>query len=230
MALVSDIINQAFLDIGGYAVGETITGAEQTDAFLRLNQMLSSWSTEQLTCPDFQHEEFSLTAGTNLYTLGPAGSLVTSARVLRITGGQSVSGNFRSALKIMSFDQFAATIADPLSGATVLGEVLAVDGSFPSINLRIHPMPAASPGGLWLDFWSAIAQFVTVGDTVTLPDGWQDALHFNLALRLYPQYARAGGIDPTLAANAQTTKGALNALNAQILGMMQAPPPPSGGQ
>jgi hypothetical protein len=180
--------------------------------------------------PNMLHTSFALTAGTNIYTLGTGGSLVTAARALRVTGAQSVSGGFRSVLKVMSFDQFAAEVADPIAQTSVLGEVLAADGSFPSINLKIFPMPAGNPGALWLDYWSALAQFATVGDTINLPDGWARALHYNLALEIYPQYARAGGIDPVLAAKAQESKGALNALNAEILGRQQAPPPQGGGQ
>jgi hypothetical protein len=229
--LVSDLIFFSFLDLGAVAPGETLTAAEQADAFARLNMMLSSWSTEGLSAPSLFHGSFALTAGTNLYTLGVGGALVTALRPIRVTGAQSVSGNFRMGMKVMSFDQFAQQVSDPIASASVLAEVLAADGSFPLINLRVHPMPAAAPGTLWLDYFAAIAQFVTVGDTVNLPDGWTDALHFNLAMALAPQYARAGGIDPTLEGKAQTSKGALNALNAEILGQQQAPPPQQqGGQ
>jgi hypothetical protein len=227
--LVSDIITDSFLDLGAIAPGETITAAEQTDAFLRLNFMLSSWSTEQLSAPSLTHTGFMLTAGTNLYTLGTGGTLVTAARPLAVTGATSVSGNFRGPVKVMSFDQFAAEVADPLASASVLAQVIAADGSFPSINVRVHPMPAAGPGTLWLDYWMAIAQFATVGDAVTLPDGWIEALHWNLALKLYAQYARPGATVDAIAGNAQASKGALNALNAKILGLQQAPPPQAQG-
>jgi hypothetical protein len=130
---------------------------------------------------------------------------------------------------VISFDQFASEVSDPMSSTSVLANTVAADGSFPNINIKVFPVPAAAPGTLWLDYWSAIAQFITVGDTLNLPAGWQDALHFNLAVRLYPQYARAGGIDPVLAANAQSSKGALVALNAQILGEQQQAPA-AGGQ
>jgi hypothetical protein len=229
MALVSDIINQALMDIGGYAVGETMTSAEQADAFMRLNQMLDSWSREQLTLPNYLHTSFAMIAGTSVYTLGTAGTLVTAAVPLRVTGAASVSGNFRSNCRVISFDQFASEVSDPMSSTSVLANTVAADGSFPNINIKVFPVPAAAPGTLWLDYWSAIAQFITVGDTLNLPAGWQDALHFNLAVRLYPQYARAGGIDPVLAANAQSSKGALVALNAQILGEQQQAPA-AGGQ
>lgn len=220
--LVSELITQAFLDLGGIATGETITGAEQADAFLRLNQMIKSWSTEELTVPTKTHTGFAMVTGTVAYTLGTAGTLVTAGRVLRVTGASSVSGNFRQACDLLSFEQFAAQVSDPLGSQSVLAKVVAADGSFPSINLKVFPVPAAGPGTLWLDYWMAIAAFAAVGDTITLPEGWEHALHFNLAVSLYPQYARASGIPPELAANAQQSKGSLVALNQSILGQGQA--------
>jgi hypothetical protein len=230
--LVSDVIFNSFLDMGAVAPGETLTAAESADAFARLNMLLSSWSTEGITVPSLLHGPFTVAAGTNNYTFGVGGTLATTSRPIRVTGAQSVSGNFRMGMKVMSFDQFAQEVSDPIASASVLAEVLAADGSFPLINLRVHPMPAALPGILWLDYWAAIAQFVTVGDTLNLPDGWPDALHFNLALALLPQYGRAGGADPMLLQNAKRTKDALNNLYAQINPLPQGPPQPQqqGGQ
>jgi hypothetical protein len=228
--LVSDIINEAILDLAGIAPGESLTTAELNDAFARLNAMIASWSTEGLTVPYFSHTAFTITQGVSVYTLGTGGSLVTTARPMRVSGASSVSGNFRSAMKVVGFDQFAAEVGDPIASSTVLAKVLAADGSSPSINLRVFPVPATSPGTLWLDYWMELAQFATTGDSVTLPDEFVDALHFNLAVRLYPQYARAGGIPPELAANAQSTKQALVARNSAIQGLdQQAPPAPGGG-
>lgn len=48
-----------------------------------------------------------------------------------------------------------------------------------------------------------------MGDTVNFPSGFEDALHFGLAVRLYHAYPRQGGIPPELAANAQNTKAAI---------------------
>jgi hypothetical protein len=230
MALVSDLLNQAFLDLGAIAPGDSNTTLELSDAFLRLNQLIKSWSTEQLTVPSMTHQSFAVTAGTDAYTLGPAGTLVTALRVLRVTGASSRQGNFRSAMHVMSFEQFAATIEDPMSSATVLAKVLAADGAFPLINLRVYPMPATGPGALWLDFWSAIPAFVAQTDAITLPEGWERALHLNLAVDLYPQYGRTGGIDPSLLGLAQASKASLVKLNADILGAPQAPPQGGGGQ
>jgi len=227
--LVSDLISEAFLNLGAIAPGEGNTPLELADAFMRLNQLVASYSSEQLTMPNMTHTSFAVAAGVDTYTLGVAGSLVTAAQPIRVTGAASVLGNFRSSMHVMSFDQFAATIDNPQGGSSQLAKVLAADGANPAINLRVYPMPAATPGALWLDYWMAMAQFTAPGQTVALPTGWERALAFNLAVELYPQYGRAGGIDPVLVGNAQASKASLVKLNADILGAQQQAPPAGGG-
>src|SRR5579883_1336177 len=108
---------------------------------------------------------------------------------------------------------------------TPIPAMVAADTSFPLINLRVFPPPSSSPGTIELAFWTPLLKFATVGDTVNMPDGWEDLLHFDLALRLYPQYARSSGLDPGLAANAQNAKAALIPQNT-----MSAPAQPQAPQ
>jgi hypothetical protein len=221
MALVSDIINEAFLDLNAIAAGESITSAEQADAFLRLQQMLDQWSAEQLSVYTVVHAGFTITAGTTVYTLGTAGSLATAAIPVRVTGAAGVAGAFRGPIKVVSWDEFDALTKDGSGEVAVIPEILAADNAWPAINIRLFPTPAASPATLWLDYWTSLAQFSTVGDTVTLPPGFQKALHTNLAVDLYPQYARPGTTVEILAAQAKAAKQSIIDLNAQILGMQQ---------
>lgn len=223
MALVSDIITEAFLDLGVIAAGQTITTEEQTDAFLRLNQMLANWSAEHISVFTETHQSFTLTAGTDAYTLGTAGTLTTSAYPVKITGASAVSGGFRAPVRILSFEEFHGEIDDSRGTTSILASVIARDNAFPSINLKVWPKPATSPGNLELDYWTQIAAFVTVGDTVSLPPGFEHAIHYNLAVALYPQYARQSGPDPVLIQNADRSKQAIMAVNQTILGMAAEP-------
>lgn len=231
MSLVSDIITQSFLDLGAIAPGEGITDAEETDAFGRLNQMVATWSTEQLTVYTVIHQSFTLTAGTDAYTLGAAGSLETAGGVVpvRITSAASVSGNFRSPVKVVSFQTLTEMASDPLASTSVLAKLLAADNGWPSIGVRVFPMPAASPGSLQLDYWTAITAFAGVGSTVSLPPGFEAALHWSLAVELWPQYARPGNSIDIIAANATKAKAAIVALTAQVLGLPAAGAPAAGG-
>jgi hypothetical protein len=85
--------------------------------------------------------------------------------------------------------------------------VLAADEAFPLINIRVFPTIAA--GSLELAYWTPITQFVNVGDTLALPPGWFQMMVWNLAILLYPEFARLGGLPPEIAANAQNSKAAL---------------------
>jgi hypothetical protein len=217
--LVSDLITEVFLTLNEFTVGRTISVPEQTDAFMRLNQLLDEWSTEQLLVPSPVHQSFTLVAGTTIYTLGVAGTLVTAAKPIRVTGAASMVGNFRAAVKVVSWDAFDAEIEDRLATLSQLAKVLAADGASPNINLQVFPVPAPSPGTLWLDYWAALAQFATVGDTLAMPVGFQNALHYGLALKLHPLYARPGATSiDYIAAQASASKAKLSELNAAILG------------
>jgi hypothetical protein len=223
MALVSDILTEAFLDLGLISPGQTITSEEQTDAFLRLNQMLKSWSNEHVSVFTESHSSYALVAGTSAYTIGTGGTFVTSARPVKICGASAVSGAFRVPVKVMSFEDFHAEIDDSRGITSILPQAMARDNSFPSINLKVFPTPATSPGNLEIDYWTELTAFATVGDTVTLPPGFEDALHYNLATRLYPQYARQAGIDQALVLNAQLTKTSITALAASVFSAAPEP-------
>lgn len=237
MALVSDLINEAFEDLGVLAVGETITTAEQTDAFLRLNQMIASWSREGLTVPQEAHGSFTLIQGVSDYTLGTGGILVIPSPAMRVTGasskaffvGATAYTAVRQPCRLISFDEFNATVSNPLGISGVLVDTVAADRDSPNINIRVHPTPnLIATTVLELNYWIAIPSFATVGDTVAFPQGYEHAIHNNLAVILYPMYGRPGGIDPVLAANAQNGKQALVQLNAEIAGkapVSPAPPP-----
>lgn len=220
---VSDIIQEAFLDLAVVQPGETISATMQAAAFLVLQQMYASWGAEQLMAYSIHHDSFTLTAGTTNYTLGPSGSLATFARPARVTGWSSSSGNFKNGGPISSFEQLHAVAKGQTGKRSVLAEMVAADGAFPFINIEVFPTPDASPGALRLDFYAYLESLGTVSPLI-LPDGWEAALHFNLAIALYPQYARVGsGAIEALAANAQNSKGIIVRRNAEILGMQQQP-------
>lgn len=222
MATVAELISQSFVDLGVITPGETITTAMQTAAFLLLQQMMASLSVEQVMNYVVYHQTFSPVAGTAAYTVGTAGTLVSTANPERITGWASVSGNLRNGGRIISFEEYHATVKDPLSSRSVLAAVVAADQLWPSINIRLWPTPDTSPGSLELDYYAPLPVFAAVGDTVTLPNGWQAMLHFNLAIALSPQYGRMGERHlKELAANAQNAKNVIAQKNAAVLGLQQ---------
>jgi len=219
---VADLITEAMLDLNAIAPAETITTAEQTDAFMRLNQMLATWSNEQAMVYKVYHQSFALTAALATYTVGTAGSMVSTADPVRITGAAGVSGNFRSPCKLLSFDQFEAQVNDGQSTTAILPSVVAADNAYPSINIKVWPTPSAG-GNLLLDYWAALTAFSAVSDVISMPPGYENAIQSNLALLLYPQYGTRTTDNrlASIAAMAKSSKDAIIAKNAAIFGMGQ---------
>lgn len=221
MATVDNVIDQAFNALGVTQPGETVSATIKTAALATLIELMANLSVEQAMNYVVYHQTFSLVAGTAAYTVGTAGTLTATANPQRITGWQSISGNFRNGGPIVSFEQFHATVKDPLASRSVLAQVVAADQLYPSINILIWPTPDTAPAGLILDYYSDLPVYSATSDMVTLPSGWILMLVYNLAIALAPQFARVGGIPDSLAADAQNSKAVIAAKNAQILGLTQ---------
>lgn len=218
MAEWADLIQESIADIGALAAGQSISTSAQTDAFLRLQQMIDSWSIDPLLALyQVQHGTLSLTANTNTYTVGPSGSLSTSASPVRVTGVSAVSGNFRQGCRLVSFDEFAKEVSDGESTTATLPKLVAADTAYPKINLKVWRMPGTSPGSLEINYWIPMPAPVTVTDAVSLPPGFQLAIQKNLALKLYPQYARERGVDPVLVKDAADSLEYIRNVNRSML-------------
>lgn len=242
--LVSDLIDEAFIDLGMTQPGVAISGATQTAAFRVLNQMLLNWSTEGATVFGKVLQTFALSAGTSAYTLGSGGTFATTAglRAQKVIAWLATSGDMREGGAPLSMDEFgAACVAAQASLAALYAEaategvvatvpaplvapvplLVGCDTAFPLINVRVYPQPNSSPGSLELAYWVPIVAFAAVSDGLTgLPPGFEAAIHFNLAVQLYPQYGRPGGPDPVLLSNAQNSKASIVEQNRMITAPM----------
>ena len=83
--------------------------------------------------------------------------------------------------------------------------IVGADTAYPLINVRVWPPPSAAPGTIELGYWTPIVVFSAVSDAIALPPGYEDALHFNLAIALAPMWLK-GAIPESLAGNAASTK------------------------
>ena len=227
---VQQIVNEAFFDLGAVASGAAPSISESNDGLLRLNQMLSSWSTEGATVFNQVMQLFALQNGVTAYQLGPGGSWGTAQRAQKVTAWRANFGDMAKGgapLSMAEFGMAAAAVNQQLAELAVraalegltsgvfvplvapIPTVVGADTNFPLINVRVAPTPSNAGAQIELAYWTPIAQFGALTDVVNLPQGFEDALHFGLAIRLAPQYARQTGVDPALAAMAQQTKAAI---------------------
>lgn len=225
MSTPATIINQALENLGVIRPAETISPDLLASCFLALQQRWDLMSLDQLFTYAWYHQQFAMTAGTSAYTVGLAGTLTATADPIRIVGWRSQSGNFSNAGTPISFEQFEANVKDPLSTTSVLAQVVAVDGQVPTKNIRVFPVPATSPGAMILDYFGKMVALATTGQTLSFGPGYEDFMHNDLAVLLYPRYARQGALSlQALNANRENALNLIRGLNASIQGLGQGQP------
>lgn len=217
MSTPRSIINQSFQDLKVLAPGGSVSPTVEADAFVYLNQLMSSLSIESPMAFNQVRQTFSLVYATVAYTLGSGGSFATTGgkRAVKVTSWRAnYGGVLGSGGAPLSMEEFGAQAKQMIGESAPIPALVGVDTAYPLINVRIHPPPSFVLGTIELGYWTPITQFATVTDVLAFEDGFEEMLHFNLAIILYPQYGRQGGIDPVLAANAQNSKAKIVAMNS----------------
>lgn len=189
MATVRDLIKGSLRLIGAIATGETPSADEQADGLSSLNRMLDRWSAENLLIYAVVREEFTLTPGTQSYTIGSSGTFNTSrpVRIERATIEEQSGDTPEYPVEILSLDEWA--LITTKNTQSEIPSKLFAEGTYPLDTLKLWPVPSAA-NKIVLYSLKPLTAFSAVGDTVSLPSGYEDAIVYNLALRLAPEYGK----------------------------------------
>ena len=183
VATAGSIINRALRLIGSLEAGESAESSEQNDALVTLNAMLDAWRTESLSVYALRTEVLTVT-GAASYTIGSGGNLDT-VRPVRIESAYQRIGGIDYPLRVAqkaSFDR----VADKSTTSDV-SDWLHYEPSYPLGVLYLHPVPTA--GAVHLTTWVPFVAY-SVSDPVSLPPGYEEAITYQLAMRLAPEYGR----------------------------------------
>lgn len=202
MATARDIIKYALLKLGALTKSETADADEATDALYALNSMLSSWSNEGLLVNARITETFPLVGGTSSYTIG-SGGVFNTARPIQIIHAFVKNGSTVYNLTQIDDEQFDSIVYPVLTGIPIQFNY---DNAYPLGKIKLYPIPA---GAYTLSIMSekALTSFATLDTVVSLPDGWERALIYNLAVELSPEYQQI--TDQFIVKTANESKGAL---------------------
>lgn len=185
---------------------ETPNATELDNAFTEMKRMLKVWAAKGVLLPYSTLDSHTLTAGTASYTIGSGGTIDT-VRPIKINHGSYVtSGGLDVPLTIIGEAQYNQ-IADKSSGADC-PEFIWYKPAYPLGTIYLYP-----PGGGTLYLWSQkyITDPAAIGNNLVLPEEYQDAVVWNLACRMAPEFI--GDPTPYMIAMAETTKSEIAALN-----------------
>lgn len=211
----TDLINSSLRLIGVTASGEQPTADEANDAFVILNQMIDSWTTERLMIFTITIIDTPLVPGTQTYTLGTGGTL-NFARPSRIERMSIVNLNnpaqpLELPLEMLSDQEWQSVPVKIINSA--LPTKVYDDGAFPFRNLSFWPIPTVLVNTR-IYGWSALTQFPDLFTDETFPPGYLKALRYNLAVDLAPEYGVP--LRPEVAAQAISSKAVIKSINAPM--------------
>jgi hypothetical protein len=199
---VSDLIHSSMRLIGAIAAGETLETEELNDAFVSLNQMLSSWNTEGASLVGRKRVQIAIAQPVNSYLL--------QERPVKIEAASTSLGGIDHPLEIVDATGWEAV--PEKAALALITKKLFCDYLYPQSTVYIWPVPRGN-GELELWIYAVILQFTSVTQTIDLPPGYEMAIRYNFAMALLPEYPRSQ-VDPTLPAQAQNYKASIVQLNS----------------
>lgn len=208
-------------DSGVLGVGQTALAEDFTDALRRLNMMISQWNRRRWLVYHLV-ETTAQCDGSLFYTIGPTLDF-NVARPDRIEYAfirQTVASNptpIDWPLQILnSYENYAAIAIKTLAASP--SEYLFYDSGFPTGKVYPWPLPN-SQYEIHILTKSVLQSFATGADTVVLPPEYEEAILYNLIIRLRAAYRLPP--DATYVGLAKAGLNTLRRANAQVstLGM-----------
>lgn len=208
MATAATLIDGALQNLGQIEGGSTANAQEYTDGLAILNRLLGTLNNEIGMCYALREETLTFTASVSR-TIGPTGNLVT-ARPVEIVMAWVVLNNVSIPVQIITDEEYGA-----IHDKTTTGDYPRRLNYKPTVangTVYFWPVPNTT-GTMKLLTRTPLTAFATTADTVTLPDGWEEMLIFNLAVRWAPQFP--GSLTSEVAGIAKETKATLRRMNKQ---------------
>jgi len=181
------LIKSALRGIGVIATGETPTADEMNDGFEALKFMLRAWSAKNIMIPYITNEAIT-TTGAESYTWGTGGAIAT-ARPEAIVGAYVVDD------RIIEIVDQAKYRRKRVSGDTGNTLYIWYSPEFPLGKVYIFPLGSET---IYIDCLKALSDPALLTSDVAFPPEYDEAIKYNLAVRLAPEYGKS--VSPEVAA------------------------------
>lgn len=180
----------------------------EQDALSDLKRMLAVWSTRQILIPASAEDNFALVVGTSTYTMGTAGTASTVRAKKILNAFVRDSDNYDHPVEIISENQYNGI---PDKTASSRPYWLFYDPKYAVGTINLYPTPDATET-VYIESLQLLQDLDDVTTTITLPDEYEEAIIYNLAVRLAPEHEVP--ILPEVGAIAMASLSAIIVLNA----------------
>jgi hypothetical protein len=192
-----NLITSALNTVGILGAGETASGDMATDGFRRLNNMMGTLAIQPKTIPVIAREVYPLVAGQggvgNEYTMGPGGDFDTT-RPNEIQGAGLLLGStsplVETPLAVLTDQSWQSlqikNLTSPQPTAVYYNQTFS--SGLGTINL--WPVPDNALNSLVLYRSQQLTTFTSLTATYYVPNGYDEMLEYQLAIRLAGPYQR----------------------------------------
>jgi hypothetical protein len=183
MATIGDLVKRALQkllceeDVSQFSTAEVAHGLDAANA------LLDSWSLERLKQYKTVLSSFTTANGTASYTIG-TGQTWDTSQPIEIENAYVRADDNDYFVEPIKRREYLKIANKTKSGRPIK---LYFERGDSAGTVYLWPVPTAAET-IWLDMRKGIATYAAVGDTVTLPSGYERALVWNLALELAPDY------------------------------------------
>lgn len=179
-----DLISSSLRLINALAVGETPTAAEAQDSLRVLNDMLETWSTDNLAVFASQDQTFSFVPGQAAYTIGPGGNFA-GVRPIQIESGFTRYQGIDYPLDFIDDNRY--NLIPLKTQQAIIPCYVNYVGTFPLGTLTFWPVPQqATTVTLTTNL-----QFTVLPNTaasLSYPPGYSRAIRYGLAVDLAAEF------------------------------------------
>lgn len=218
MAAALDIITDALQEIGAIGAGETPNSTDAAVGLSRLNLLMGSWSIQPMTIPVIRRDVFDIVANTSTYTIG-SGATFDTTRPSMLTGAALLLNSSSPVIEIP-----VALLTDDLYRAIALKTqtntlftALYYNATFTTSGwgtIILWPVPDTADNDLVLYRPEQLSEFTDLATDYELPPGCQEAMLYNLAVRLCKPFGRP--LDPELLRMARSTLATFKRANTKM--------------
>lgn len=215
------VIKAAFELLNVFQPSEQIPQPDAQSALGWLNRMMSGWAQQANTIPSIARHVFPIVSAKAEYSIGIGGELNivkpanqqsiaavglllgASVSPVEIPRGYLTDDGWQSIqIKALTNSLFTDLYYNPTFTTAGLGTV------------NLWPVPLDSVNSLVIYVAEALTQFVNLFTVYQIPDGYEDALVYNLARRLYKPWGAT--IDADTIQMAKNTLGVIQRSNLRL--------------
>lgn len=183
MTTVRQVINGALKKLGAIDAEDGPSASEVSDALGTVNRMLYNWSVQRNGIYVIKTEQFTLTGGQAEYTYGSGGDF-DSPRPILINRSYFRDNGVDTTILETTYENFADIGDKDISSYP---KVFLHTPEYPLAKLTFYPVPDSSYT-VFFQTWKPLAQYTSSSNDLNLPPEYEEAIEWNLALRLAPEY------------------------------------------